>query len=205
MNSTDRERALLLAPKLLEIENELAAYEKLLRKWQGRINLVSSSTLDSIWTRHFADSLQLADFGPEDRVWADLGSGAGFPGMVVALHQTKCSAGEMHLIESDTRKAAFLREVSRETGARVTIHNCRCEDLLPTIAPEVVTSRAMTNLADLIALCQPLVENGAIGLFLKGRDIGSELTVTPRNSNFSLELFPSKIDPAGSIVRLRAA
>ena len=204
-NDSDRERAIRLAPALADIAEQLSIYADLLRRWQAKINLVGPSTLGSVWTRHFADSIQVLDSAPFAAVWADLGSGAGFPGMVVALVQASRLAGETHLIESDSRKAAFLREVSRETRARALIHCGRCEDVLPALAPEVITSRAMTDLPRLIRLSQEHVEKGAMAVFLKGRDIGFELTKTTTNSSFSIDLAPSKVDPSSYVACVRAA
>ncbi len=203
MNDSDKERALSLCPRLQGIRHELETYEDLLLRWQKKINLIGPSTVQSVWTRHFADSAQLAEFCPERASWADLGSGAGFPGIVISLLQKSLSiGGEMHVIESDSRKAAFLREVSRETGAGAVVHHTRCEDILPTLSPSVITSRAMTGLARLIELSREHVENGAIALFLKGRDIDVELTSAPISSNFSIELFQSRVDPGGNVIRI---
>jgi len=182
----------------------LEVYERLLVRWGRTINLVGNSTLSAIWTRHFMDSAQLAGFAQLGGSWVDLGSGAGFPGLVIALLQRFHSVGEMHLIESDARKAAFLREVSRETGARAHVHNARCEDVLPSLQPAVITSRAMADIGRLVAYAQPFVEKGALGLFLKGRDVVSELTMFPIPSNFEVVLNPSKTDPRAAIVLVRA-
>ncbi len=113
----DRAEALRLCPVLRQTEPELETYERMLRDWNKRINLVSASTLDEVWTRHFADSAQLHEHLPQISRWADLGSGAGFPGMVLALLLKRRPGASVSLIESDQRKAAFLRAVSRETGA----------------------------------------------------------------------------------------
>lgn len=199
-----RQSALSAVPALAEISDELDIYESLLQRWQARLNLVAKSTLVDAWVRHFADSAQLSFHGDTGARWADLGSGAGFPGMVIALLQTKRCAGEMHLIESDTRKAAFLREVSRETGASVVVHKARCEDVLAEIDPAVIASRAMASLGNLWTLSAPLVEKGALALFMKGRDVASELTAASIPSSYEVTLFPSKIDAASSIVRIQS-
>lgn len=197
----DQLRAHRLVPILGAVEAELKVYEFLLRRWQSKINLVGRSTLDDLWCRHFADSAQLVQFAGLNCRWVDLGSGAGFPGMVVALLQKARRVGEMHLIESDSRKAAFLREVSRETEAGAIIHNCRCEDILTDIQPEVLTSRAMADVPTLLDYARPFVENGTTALFLKGRDVGSELTRASIPSNFSSVVIPSAVDPNGVIVK----
>ncbi len=203
MNGKDRDTALQLAPELRDIEEGLAVYERLLRRWQSKINLVGRSTLDGVWTRHFADSGQLAHFADLSERWADLGSGAGFPGLVLAMLQRFRGVGEMHLIESDSRKAAFLREVSRETGASAFVHNTRCEDILAEIQPDVLASRAMADIGTLFRYTRPFVEKGSVGLFLKGRDVGAELTAAAIPSNFSVQTAPSKVDPEGVVVQVR--
>jgi 16S rRNA (guanine527-N7)-methyltransferase len=200
----DRDRALELVPALREIESQLVVYEDLLRRWQMRMNLVGRSTLSEIWTRHFADSGQLLSDAAVNKRWADLGSGAGFPGLVLSLLQGR-NEGEMHLIESDTRKAAFLREVSRETGSRAVVHNSRVEDVIGDIDPSIVTSRAMADIAILFRAARPFVEKGGAGLFLKGRDIAAELTRASIPSNFAVRLRPSKVDPASSVVLIERA
>ena len=205
MSIADRQRALERRPELGRVAQQLEIYENLLLRWQSSINLVGRSTLDEVWTRHFLDSAQLADLAPLDRRWADLGSGAGFPGLVIALFQQTHAGGEMHLIESDKRKAAFLREVSREIGARAHIHNERCEDVLSEIQPEVVVSRAMTDIGRLIAYAQPFVEKGGVGLFPKGRDIVVELTRASIPSNFQIVLKQSRTDPEAAIVQVLRA
>ena len=202
MSIADRQRALERRPELGRVAQQLEIYENLLLRWQSSINLVGRSTLDEVWTRHFLDSAQLADLAPLDRRWADLGSGAGFPGLVIALFQQTHAAGEMHLIESDKRKAAFLREVSREIGASAHIHNERCDDVLSEIQPEVVVSRAMTDIGRLIAYAQPFVEKGGVGLFPKGRDIVVELTRASIPSNFQIVLKQSRTDPEAAIVQV---
>lgn len=189
-------------PRLNPIAAELDIYSELLIRWQAKLNLVGPSTLPLIWLRHFADSAQLVEVFEPDGVWADLGSGAGFPGMVIALLQ-KAGGGETHLIEADIRKAAFLREVSRETGARAIVHAQRAEGVLPTIAPAVITSRAMTSIDGLFKLSRYHVENGAVGLFLKGRDVVSELTKASIPSNFEVSLTPSRVDVEGCLVQIR--
>ena len=134
----DRRRTLESFPELRAIEAELEIYERLLRKWQAKINLVGPSTLDQIWWRHFADSAQLLAYAPDARAWADLGSGGGFPGMVLALLLKPAGNAEVTLVESDSRKAAFLREVSRETFAPTVVLNQRME-ALDIERPDIVT------------------------------------------------------------------
>jgi 16S rRNA (guanine527-N7)-methyltransferase len=188
---SDREGALSVCPALGTILPELEIYETLLRKWQARINLVGPTTLARMWVRHFADSLQLLDFAPDALNWCDLGSGAGFPGLVVALG-LKGRAGHVDLIESDQRKAAFLREVSRETKAPVEVHAARVQDVLPSLSPQIVTSRALADPAELLTLSTELFAKGARGLFLIGRNQWNRLTVGVANPSLSTHITASR-------------
>jgi 16S rRNA (guanine527-N7)-methyltransferase len=174
-------------------------------RWQKKVNLVGPSTLANVWVRHFADSAQLVEWASPSLRWADLGSGAGFPGMVVGIFQKRAGGGVTHLIESDLRKAAFLREVSRETGARVVVHARRSELALDELDLDIVTSRAMASLQTLFHLSQAHVEKGAVALFLKGRDIVSELTDAAIPCSFRVESWPDRLRDGGNVVSIRLA
>lgn len=202
MSDGGRRRALENFPRLRSVERELAAYERLLRQWQPRINLVASDTLDDVWTRHFADSAQILDAAPGVTRWADLGSGAGLPGLVVALLLKGAPGATVHLIESDQRKAAFLRAVSRETAAPAEIHVGRIEDELPALTEsvEAVTARALAPLDRLLALAGRPLEKGAIGVFLKGEDWRRELTLAERLGRFRFHTLPSRTHPRARII-----
>ncbi len=180
----------------------LEIYENLLHRWQKIKNLVAPSTLPGLWTRHFTDSAQLVTLAPQARKWVDLGSGAGFPGLVIAILLADFQNTEIHLVESDHRKCAFLREVARETGAPALVHNARVEaviDDLPIV--DIVTARALIGLPSLLELSSPLLKNGALGLFLKGQDVASELTDAPIFSRVKLEFLPSLTEPSAKIVK----
>ncbi|MGO9133630.1 MAG: 16S rRNA (guanine(527)-N(7))-methyltransferase RsmG [Methylovirgula sp.] len=174
----DRAAALKLFPLSSETQARFDIYAALLRKWQKTINLVAASTLPQIWTRHFADSLQVQAALPEARIWADLGSGAGFPGLVTAIRLADVPGAKVHLIESDQRKCAFLRDVSRETQAPAEVHQGRIEDVLPTITDriEAVSARALAPLPQLLGYSCELIKSGATGIFLKGEHLDDELT-----------------------------
>jgi len=189
-----------------ELAERLAVFEQLLLKWQPKMNLVAPSTLKSIRTRHFEDSLQVSDALPEARRWIDIGSGAGFPGIVTALRLRGQEGGLVHLVESDHRKCAFLREVSRETQAPVEVHRGRIEEILPTL-PDVdaISARALASMAVLVEMTLDRIEKGAIGVFLKGQDVASELTEIPIYSSLKLRLVTSRTDPLGRIVLLGRA
>jgi len=191
-----------------ETLSRLEGYAHLLRKWNRAINLVSSDSLRDQWRRHFLDSAQLWSLlpppGARPRVLVDLGSGAGFPGLVLAI----LGAGAVHLIESDQRKAAFLRETARETGTDVTIHDCRIEDV-PAFSADVVTARAFAPLPRLLAAAAPFLrpataeDSGGMGLFLKGRSLQRELTDSLGKWKMQFDLHPSRTDPTAQILRLR--
>ena len=186
-----------------ELSERLELFEKLLLKWQPKMNLVAPSTLRSIRSRHIEDSLQVSDVLPDARRWIDLGSGAGFPGIVTALRLREQAGAVVHLVESDHRKCAFLREVSRETQAPVEIHRGRIEEILPTL-PEVdaISARALASMAVLVEMTIERLEKGTMTVFLKGQDVGSELTKMPIYSSLKLRLVASRTDPLGRIVVL---
>lgn len=186
----------------------LETYAALLKRWQKTINLVAPSTLDDVWHRHFADSAQLAHYGAENaQHWLDLGSGAGFPGLVLAIMAAEIGVTRHTLIESDTRKAAFLREVARETGVAVEIVADRIElPRTPASVGEVncVTARALAPLPRLLPLVAPYFGVATVGLFLKGRDVAAELEEAARSWAFQSELLQSVTDREGRVVRLAA-
>ncbi len=183
-----------------ETLDRLEAYAELLRKWAQRINLVGGSTLDDLWHRHMLDSAQLRQHIPNDaQVLVDFGSGAGFPGLVLAI----MGVPDVHLIESNQRKGAFLREAARITGTPVTVHSARAESLSGWKA-DVVTARALAPLPILLEYAAPFVSPSTLCLFLKGRRVDDELTETQKRWNITYDIFSSLTDPEGSIVRLEA-
>src|ERR1700735_2331839 len=169
--SADRKRALAVTPVSRETSARLDRFIEHLVTWQNHTTLVARSTIPVIWTRHIADSLQLLDLAPHAKVWADLGSGAGFPGIVIACALADTEGAKVHLIESTGKKATFLREAVQVTGAPAVVHALRIEDFVDN-APEsidVVTARALAPLPKLLALAYPLLKRGASGLFPKGQ------------------------------------
>jgi 16S rRNA (guanine527-N7)-methyltransferase len=190
-----------------ETSERLDRFVTLLSQWQRRINLVSSSSLAKVWTRHVADSLQLLDLGPDARIWVDLGSGAGLPGMVIACALAGTPGAVVHLVESNLKKAAFLREAARVTGAPAIIHAERIETFVQRFAgpADVVTARALAPLNTLIGYAAPLLKSGAKGLFPKGQDVAAELTEASIYWNIEAMLVPSKTDPRGNIVVIKHA
>ena len=185
-----------------ETLERLEIYARLLAKWTKAINLVSPDSLPDLWRRHILDSAQLLPLlppAPADRPrrLADLGSGAGFPGLVLAI----LGAGEIHLVESDRRKSQFLREVSRETAAGAQVHTARIEELSPLCA-DCVTARALAPLDRLLDYAARHLAPGGSALFLKGRGAAEELTQAAGRWSMAVERFPSRTDPEGSLLRI---
>lgn len=198
----DRERALEICPRLIPFMGEFETYLALLRKWQPKINLVSEATLAQAWTRHFADSVQALDAAPGVTTWADLGSGAGFPGMALAICLKDQPGAQVHLIESDQRKAAFLRAVSRETNAPAIVHSGRIESELPKLAGLVggVTARGVAPLSQLFAWSEHMLLKNAVCVFLKGEDWRRELTQSELPSSFRVTSIPSRTNPKAALI-----
>ncbi len=198
----DRRAALSLVPVSRETEDRLTAYVDLLRRWQRIKNLVGASTLDTVWTRHIADSAQLVALAPDARAWVDLGSGAGFPGLVVAVLLRGRPDARVELIESNERKCAFLREAVRVTGAPARVHAGRIEAALPSVQQpvDIVTARALAPLPDLLALSKPLLDGGATGLFLTGDEPPPGLG---GDADYRITTVPSLTHTAGRIVSVR--
>ena len=179
-----------------ETVSRLLIYANLLQRWQRRINLVSATTLDDLWRRHMLDSAQLAQHIPADsRVILDIGSGAGFPGLVLAI----VGGWQVHLVEADTRKAAFLREAARLTEADVVLHVARIETMSGFPA-DVVTARACAPLIDLIGYAHPFLYPRSRCLFLKGRSVEAELTLARETWNMTAALHGSATDSSGVLV-----
>ena len=177
-----------------ETIHSLTRYADLLAHWQKTANLVAPSTLRQLWSRHFADSAQLRALAPEARLWLDLGSGAGFPGLVVAILQAGRPEFRMHLVESNRKKCAFLAEVARAAKAPVEIHAERIEELAESaqsLRPDVVSALALAPLPRLLELASPFFGPRTRGLFLKGREAQSEIDAAKKEWDFSVRLHPS--------------
>ena len=200
--TTDRARALSLVTVSRETLLRLDRFVQLVLRWQKTTNLIAPSTIPEIWTRHVADSAQLLELAPTARLWVDLGSGGGFPGIVLACALAETPDARVHLVESNQKKAAFLREALRVTGVPGVVHAVRIEDFVQSFAevPDVVTARALAPMAELLAMAGPLLERGAKGLFLKGQDVEAELTKASKYWNIGAVLSPSKTSQQGHIV-----
>ena len=190
----DKAAALALTPISRETEVRLDRYIDLLLEWQAKTNLVAPSTLPSLWTRHISDSLQLLTLAPSAKAWADLGSGGGFPGVVLACALAETPDARVHLVERNAKKAAFLREALRVTNTPGTIHLADIGDSVDRITGPVdcVTARALAPLHQLIGFAEPLVRKGAKALFLKGQDVEAELTEATKYWNIKPHLHSSR-------------
>lgn len=182
-----------------ETRDRLSLYAELLLRWNNAINLVAAGSLRDLWRRHFLDSAQLLPLLVEnDGDVVDLGSGAGFPGLVLAI----MGRHAIHLVERDERKCAFLREVASRTSTSVTIHN-RDASSLDSWSTGFVIARALAPLDVLFPLAEPFMGKGATGLFLKGKSLDDELTVASKTWRITADRVPSSSDPAGNILRVR--
>jgi 16S rRNA (guanine527-N7)-methyltransferase len=202
--ASDRAAALALTPVSRETEARLDRYVSLLLQWQAKTNLVAPSTLPKLWTRHVSDSLQLLAFAPGAKVWADLGSGGGFPGVVLACALAETPGAMVYLVERNAKKAAFLRETLRVTGAPGVVHLAEIGDTVDRITGPVdcVTARALAPLHQLVGFAEPLVRRGAKALLLKGQDVEAELTETTKYWNIQPKLHSSRSGGQGWIVEL---
>ncbi|HEY7243575.1 MAG TPA: 16S rRNA (guanine(527)-N(7))-methyltransferase RsmG [Xanthobacteraceae bacterium] len=202
----DRARAFELTPVSRETAERLEAFVALLLEWQRTTNLIAPSTIPRLWTRHIADSLQLLDLAPGARAWIDLGSGGGFPGVPIACALTDTPGATIHLVESNTRKAAFLREAARRTAAPLLVHLERIENFAPHFdnPVDVVCARALAPLDNLINLSFPLLgKTGTMGLFPKGRDAGVELREASNRWAMHATMAASRTDSAARIIIAR--
>jgi 16S rRNA (guanine527-N7)-methyltransferase len=182
-----------------ETTGRLEIYSSILIEWSTRINLVSQATLDDLWRRHFLDSAQLTQLLPErTQTMVDLGSGAGFPGLLLAI----LGVPGVELIESDARKCAFLREAARVTNTAVTIHNRRIETV-PPHEVDVVTARGCAPLDRLLPLAQPFIGPHTTCLFLKGAQTDEELTAAGKAWTMSVTRHRSRTDPNGVMLSLQ--
>ena len=209
--AADRACALALTPVSRETLERLDRFVALLLEWQQRTNLIAPSTVPNLWTRHISDSLQLLELAPDARAWVDLGSGGGFPGLVIACALADTPGAHVHLIESHGKKAAFLREAQRLTAAPASVEAMRIEEFVTTFEGpvDVITARAVSPLKSLFQQTFPLLgKSGAMALFPKGQHAELELREareSPTAQAWAMDatLVPSRTDPAGRIVVIR--
>lgn len=204
----DKQRALALTPVSHETEERLDRFVTLLLQWQAKTNLVAPSTLPMIWTRHIADSLQLLkliDDSVARKVWVDLGSGGGFPGIVVAAALAERTQMTVHLVERTAKKAAFLREALRVTGGRGEVHLMDIGDFVDRFRekPDYISARALASLNVLLGFMAPLAGENTRALLMKGQDVDSELTEATRYWKFEVASHPSLTDAGGKIIEIQ--
>lgn len=186
-----------------ETLERLEAYAELLRRWNPRINLVSGKTIFDLWNRHILDSAQLFDLMPDNSTtWADIGSGAGFPGAVVAILAAERNPGlSVTLVESDLRKATFLRAVSRETSTRFTVLSERIE-LIEPLNSDVLSARALAPLTNLLSFAELHLKPEGTALFPKGANVDREMSLALEAWRFRCEMLPSKTAEDAVILRI---
>jgi 16S rRNA (guanine527-N7)-methyltransferase len=201
--AADRARAMALTPVSRETTARLDRFVALLLETQSHTNLIGPGTIPELWTRHIADSLQLLDLAPDARVWLDLGSGAGFPGLVIACALADRPGTAVHLVESTGKKAAFLRHAGDAIGVPVTVHHGRVEAFSPPFVADVITARALAPLGKLLGYVAPFLKSGAKALLPKGQDVEVELTEAAKCWKLDYELAVSRTNPVGRIVIVR--
>ena len=188
-----------------ETRERLDLFHRLSEKWNRRINLIGPGTRASFWQRHVSDSLQLWTLDPKPKIWLDLGTGGGFPGMVMAIHFAAMQAGWVHMVESNHKKAAFLQTVLTATQARGQVHVKRVEALsADEIACDAVSARAFAPLGKLLDLSWPWLHGqaGCTGWFHKGRDYRREIVDADRRYRFDLIEHASEIEPDSVILEI---
>lgn len=190
-------------PVSRETFDRLVAFEQLFLKWNRSINLAAPSTLDDVWRRHILDSAQLARIAPQAKRWVDLGSGGGFPGLVLAFLLAEREGAAIDLVESNRKKASFLQAVIGQFGLPARVVARRIDDSYPLVLePEIVTARALAALPALLGLSAPWLTKGATALFHKGRDYRTEVEESTHRWGFDLVEHPSMTDPHGVILEL---
>ena len=202
---TQRRAALRSVPVSGETEERLALFVDMLARWRKVTSLISTASFDDVWLRHVADSAQLLDLAPNAKRWVDLGSGAGFPGMVLAIQLAGQHGAEVHLVEADRRKCAFLREAARATGAPARVHCARIESIAPdSLTPvDAVTARALAPLPILLDFASVWIIRGAVGVFPRGRTAEAQLRAFPVSPGLRFATVDSRIDPRAAILIVR--
>ncbi|MET2830014.1 16S rRNA (guanine(527)-N(7))-methyltransferase RsmG [Mesorhizobium shangrilense] len=186
-----------------ETFDRLVAFETMFQKWNRSINLVAPSTLSHVWERHILDSAQLAQIEPLATRWVDLGSGGGFPGLVMAFLLAERDGASIDLVESNRKKASFLQSVVGQFNLPARVVARRIDDSYALVAaPQIVTARALASLSTLLDLSSPWLTTGTRGLFHKGRDYRAEVEESAHRWAFDLVEHPSMTDPHGVILEL---
>jgi 16S rRNA (guanine527-N7)-methyltransferase len=180
---------------------DLERYRSYLEDWNQRMNLVGPATLPVFWSRHAWDSAQVLPLAPDALVWADLGTGAGLPGIVLAILGKDRPGFHVHLVESMAKRCRFLTEVVDGLSLPATVHNSRAEDL--SMPVDIVTARACAPLSRLLGYARPYLHRGVTALFLKGQDVAAEMEEAAKSWDFEADVLPSQSDARGRIVRVR--
>jgi 16S rRNA (guanine527-N7)-methyltransferase len=180
---------------------DLERFRLLLAERNEVMNLIGPATVPDFWSRHAWDSAQLLKLAPDARAWADLGAGAGLPGVVLAILGKGTMGFHVDLVESMAKRSKFLAEVVEVLELPATVHNARAENLDLTV--EIVTARACAPLHRLLGYARPYLQGGATGLFLKGQDVVAEMSEAARYWEYEADVVPSKSDPRGRIVRVK--
>jgi 16S rRNA (guanine527-N7)-methyltransferase len=201
----DRLRALRLVPVSRETAERFDIFADLLARWRRNSNLISEATFPSVWTRHIADSAQILLITPGVIRWVDMGAGAGFPGMVLAMQLADVSGAVVHCVESDRRKCAFLLEAARATCAPAIVHQTRVQFLPPSVLGIVngVTARAFAPLLDTLDVAKPWLTVGAVGVFPRGRSTTKQLTSLRPRAHYQIDTVSSVVDAAAAVLRVR--
>jgi 16S rRNA (guanine527-N7)-methyltransferase len=189
-----------------EIATDLETYTELLKRWQRVQNLVSRETLPTLWTRHIADSLQILKLlHDSDRRFLDLGSGGGLPAIPLAIARRDVPGALFGLVEPNARKAAFLRAVARELALPIVVHACRVQEIdsRETLRPDVITSRALAPLSDLLAVAAPCFADETRAVFHKGSEYAEEIAESRAHWLFDVLVVPSDTDPASALLEIR--
>jgi 16S rRNA (guanine527-N7)-methyltransferase len=200
----DRLQALRLVPVSRETAERFDIFVDRLRHWRQRTNLISQATFANLWIRHIADSAQILLTHPRAIRWLDIGSGAGFPGMVLAMQLADVDGAVVHCVESDQRKCAFLREVARATRAPAIVHPARIGSINPSISGivEGITARAFAPLSTTLDMAKAWLLAGAVGVFPRGRSVAKQFDALSAHSHYDTNFVPSIIDATALIVRV---
>lgn len=201
----DRQRALSLVPVSRETEERFNIFVKLLARWRQKCNLISEAAFASVWTRHLADSAQVHFISPKTVTWLDIGSGAGFPGIVLAMQLAPVKGGIVHCVESDQRKCAFLREVARSVCAPAIVHSIPIQTISVSVLGVVdgVTARAFAPLGRTLVLAGDWLKAGALGVFPQGESIMMQMQNISLDPRFHVEIIPNTLDASASFLKLQ--
>jgi 16S rRNA (guanine527-N7)-methyltransferase len=201
----ERLKALRLVPVSRETAERFDIFVDLLARWRGKSNVISEATFPSVWIRHIVDSAQILLVTPGVIRWVDMGSGAGFPGMVLAMQLADVNGAVVHCVESDQRKCAFLREAARATCAPAIVHPARIQSISPSVSGIVngITARAFAPLSITLDMANSWIIAGAVGVFPRGRTVAMQIARLHPRPHYQIDLVSSVVDTAAAILRVR--